>query len=365
MISSAADYEFVTGIQDDEIVIDGDILPVRDTYQDPEGIQQPRCLRGEDVAFLMEAANERNSVIAGQAEVSAFSRSVSASQLSAICTNLHRHVVSPSNASTSCYFKKDYAFSEKHYAYSDLDPGLTEFEYYSDAEDLAPARLYPDGVLLDKSASPGDFQNGGTLRLDKLRNLFTDVGRQRRMYCGNQNLWSGQELGNPGTISSSFYRDVNRYGPGSGVYPPINNPYDDTNVLFYNTSQDRFQGIYETHTLASFSMDLPISAFASGYLSQVTVLVAAYCRSYWNVDSGSDQREKRMAVIPLSAVKSGGAWTLPLSEAEKVVDKMAAAMARPIRGSSVWPSSSRCLQYAFVGLLGATPIVTLGDHTDF
>ncbi len=110
MISSAAEYEFVTGIQHGEIVIDGDILPVRESYEEPEGIQQPRCLRGEDVAFLAEAASERNSVISGEAETTAFDRRVSAAQLRTICTNLHRHLKSPGNSSDPCYFNKEYIF---------------------------------------------------------------------------------------------------------------------------------------------------------------------------------------------------------------------------------------------------------------
>ena len=372
MISSAAEYEFVTGIQDGEIVIDGDILPVRDTYQDPEGIQQPRCLRGEDVAFLMEAANERNGVIAGQAEVTAFGRKVSGGQLATICTNLHRHVRSGS-ASQPCYFKKEFQFEEKSIAVLD---SLPEWEYYADREDIAPARLYGGGVMLDKSASPGDFGSKGALVLSNVRKLFTDVARQRRMYCGDQHLtegrrgpdgeWYDQEFGTLGGITSTFDRTVHIYGPGSESFEPAYGPFDDSNILFFNEQWAYLSGIYETHTLDSFEMDLQIPEFSANRLSQVTALAVCYARSWWEVGSGSYELEKKMAVIPFAATQTNGKWTLTKRDADSIVDKMAARMSRPIRGSSVWtPGSYNWLEYAMVGLLGVTPIVTLGDHTSF
>lgn len=365
MIDNAADYEFVTGITNDEIIIDGDILPVRESYEEPEGIQKPRCLRGEDVAFLMEAANERNSVIAGSAEVTAFDREVSDAQLATICTNLHRHVRT-GNANEPCYIKQGFQFADK---WIDVPESLDEFVYYEDKEDIAPARLYGECVMLDKSASPSDFQPNGSLYLTNLKKMFEDVARQRRIYCGEQNLWVNedgtQESADPVGVTSSFDRTMNFYGPGQSPTAPIYNPYDNTGVLFYNTNDNLYGGVYETHTLNSYQLQLPISAFSASLLSEVTVLAVCYGRSWWHLGTGGFVIEKRMGVIPLTATMSNGAWILTKSEADKVVDKMAAKMSRPIRGSSIWVSSINYLHYAFVGLLGATPIVTLGDHTNF
>ena len=357
MITNAAQYEFVTGITNGEIVIDGDILPVRETYGEPEGIKRPRCLRGEDVAFLMEAANERNGVIAGQAEVTAFSRKVSGSQLATICTNLHRHVRS-GNASQPCYFKKEFQFEEKSIAVSDSRPG---WRFYADREDIAPARLYGGGVMLDKSASPGDFGSEGALVLSNVRKLFTDVARQRRMYCGDQHL-SEQEWWSLGGITSTFDRTVHHYDH-SGSDTPVFPPYDNTGVLFYNAHYAG-QGDYETHTLSSFEMDLQIPEFSANRLSQVTALAVCFAYSWWHVND-SDILDKKLAVIPFTATQTSGKWTLTKSDADSIVDKMAARTSRPIRGRSVWNSVRNYLEYAYVGLLGATPIVTLGDHTDF
>lgn len=359
MIDNAADYEFVRGITNKEIVIDGDILPVRESYDNPLGIKKPHCLRGEDVAFLMEAANERNSVIAGEAEITYFKNEVSASQLATICTNLHRHI-RIGTASQPCYIKKDFVFSDK---WIEVSEDLNEYEYYENKEDLAPAKLYQESILLDKSASPNDFLSNGSWSLENISKMFDDVARQRRMYCGDQNLWATKETDLPDCISSQFDRNMNYYGLARYPQEPIYNTYDDSNVLFYNIGF-RWEGAYETHTLNSFEMELPISVFSSSRLSQVTVLAVCYARSWWR-NGTIDETEKHLGIIPLDAEMSNDKWTIQKNEIDKVVDKVAAKMSRPIRGSSVWVTFQNCLEYAYVGLLGAIPIVTLGDHTNF
>lgn len=74
MINSAEQYEYVTGADVDEahphgdldrIVIDGEVMPLRtgDTGKadkDGNAIPRQKILRGEDVAFLMEAVGQRN-----------------------------------------------------------------------------------------------------------------------------------------------------------------------------------------------------------------------------------------------------------------------------------------------------------------
>ena len=70
MINRAADYQFVTGITNGEVLIDGGIMPARDvaaqSQSDVPLLMQPRCLRGEDMAFLAECAGERNTVMEQQ-----------------------------------------------------------------------------------------------------------------------------------------------------------------------------------------------------------------------------------------------------------------------------------------------------------
>ena len=97
MINSASQYDFVTNLSG--IVIDGGIMPARDAAHNPTGIMQPKCLRGEDIAFLAECAGERNTVMAGQLEgTKAFSREISLQQLADVQDSLTQYIIRPTNA---------------------------------------------------------------------------------------------------------------------------------------------------------------------------------------------------------------------------------------------------------------------------
>ena len=65
MIDSPSDYEFVTGITNGQVIINGHILPWRDVNYDPAEsppTDKPECLRGEDVCFLYEAQERLESL---------------------------------------------------------------------------------------------------------------------------------------------------------------------------------------------------------------------------------------------------------------------------------------------------------------
>lgn len=58
MISSAGEYQYVTGITNGELLIDGHVMPWREanyTSSSP-ATDKPECLRGEDICFLYEGA---------------------------------------------------------------------------------------------------------------------------------------------------------------------------------------------------------------------------------------------------------------------------------------------------------------------
>lgn len=90
-ITSAADYGFVTGITNGEVVIDGHIMPWRDVYHPSQttGLTSPLCLRGEDICFLTEAY-KRIQIANGDATPStwAYDKTVSLSNLNSIRTNI-------------------------------------------------------------------------------------------------------------------------------------------------------------------------------------------------------------------------------------------------------------------------------------
>lgn len=63
MIDNAADYKFVTGITNGEVLINGHIMPWRDAYYSPDtspATDNPKCLRGEDICFLYEGGSRKS-----------------------------------------------------------------------------------------------------------------------------------------------------------------------------------------------------------------------------------------------------------------------------------------------------------------
>ena len=97
MINGTSQYDFVTNLSG--IVIDGGIMPARDAAHNPTGIMQPKCLRGEDIAFLAECAGERNTVMAGQLQgATVFNNQVSLQQLANVQDSLTQYIIRPTDA---------------------------------------------------------------------------------------------------------------------------------------------------------------------------------------------------------------------------------------------------------------------------
>ena len=118
MITNAADYQFVQGITNGEVLIDGGIMPARDvaveTSSNVPPLMQPRCLRGEDMAFLAECAGERDSVMEQQqAQPHTYTKSISASQIGGIQSALTRYIRPPADAYANLYIMPDYAFADR------------------------------------------------------------------------------------------------------------------------------------------------------------------------------------------------------------------------------------------------------------
>ena len=173
MISNAADYDYVTGITNGEVVIDGGIMPARDVASNPQGIMQPECLRGEDVAFLAECAGERNTVMEAQSQQPhAYSRSITASQLGGISTNLARYIRSPQTGTDGLYIKPDYAFSVGH-----ITPTLAEVQAMLDLQTSLLTAVYPTCGYVSPAASgaPNPFVG------DDVRAMFYDAENTRLM----------------------------------------------------------------------------------------------------------------------------------------------------------------------------------------
>lgn len=107
MITSPSQYDFVTDLSG--VIIDGGIMPARDAAVNPQGIMQPKCLRGEDIAFLAECAGERNTVMAKQLQgARAYDRRVSAQQVADIRSSLISYIHAPTDGNDCFYVMPDF-----------------------------------------------------------------------------------------------------------------------------------------------------------------------------------------------------------------------------------------------------------------
>lgn len=72
MLSNASDYDFVQGITNEEVLINGQIMPWRDVnyLSSMPPTAAPKCLRGEDVCWLWESVNARSKIKAALAPYS-------------------------------------------------------------------------------------------------------------------------------------------------------------------------------------------------------------------------------------------------------------------------------------------------------
>lgn len=101
MINNVGDYQFVTGMDIDaqhphgdldRIIINGGIMPLRSSSPSAAStINWKNCLRGEDIAFLMEACDERMnamSIIQDDSHSSDFCRMVEAVAVNNIASSI-------------------------------------------------------------------------------------------------------------------------------------------------------------------------------------------------------------------------------------------------------------------------------------
>ena len=170
MITNAADYEFVTGITNGEVLIDGGIMPARDvaveTQSDVPPLMQPRCLRGEDMAFLAECAGERNTVMEQQqAQPHAYTRSITAAQIDSIQSDLTRYIRPPNGGNDNLYVKPDYQFQARRInadSQHGADPDLTACNWFTE--------IYPDSIYKTPVSN-----NPNPLVANDVRAMFWDA----------------------------------------------------------------------------------------------------------------------------------------------------------------------------------------------
>lgn len=154
MITDRADYDFVD--IPDSIKINGEIMPLRANKNE---------LRGEDPAFLMEAADERRVIWnGGTTTKSAMTREIEGARLQRIARQLREDV------------------TEGRY----IRPWPTGPLYDID-NDLATS-LGLKYTVSDLASSPDDFKRGHPLVQEDVAKLFADTGLLRN--CNLYSTWS-------------------------------------------------------------------------------------------------------------------------------------------------------------------------------
>lgn len=154
MITDRADYDFVT--IPDTIKINGEIMPLRANKYE---------LRGEDPAFLMEAADERRVIWnGGTVPKTLMTREIEGARLQAIARQLREDV-------TEGRYIKPWPTGPVYDIDNDLATSLNL--KYSEA---------------DLVSSPDDFTRGHPLVQEDVAKLFTDTGLLRN--CNLYTTWN-------------------------------------------------------------------------------------------------------------------------------------------------------------------------------
>lgn len=154
MITDRADYDFVT--IPDSIKINGEIMPLRANKYE---------LRGEDPAFLLEAADERRVIWnGGTVPKTTMTREIRGDRLQAIARSIREDV------------------TEGRY----IRPWPTGPVYDIDG-DLATS-LNLKYTVANLVSSPDDFKRGHPLVQEDVEKLFTDTGLLRN--CNLYSTWS-------------------------------------------------------------------------------------------------------------------------------------------------------------------------------
>lgn len=381
MITNAADYEFVTGITNGEVLIDGGIMPARDvaveTSSNVPPLMQPRCLRGEDMAFLAECAGERNTVMEQQqAQAHAYTRSITAAQIDSIQSDLTRYIRPPNGGNDNLYVTPDYQFGQHRinaYAQSEADPNLTAYNWFTE--------VYPDAVYKTPAS-----ENPNPLVANDVRAMFYDAQMTRRP-VPTGNFWGAVTWPyKPGAdynvrIVSDTQRKVhesNWTAPGE-----TSNPADfiDSAVLYWYSgngyqagttySPSRFY-VY-TRKPSSFQMTITIPQEIRDYVeNELTVMlfvfsntsVAKYNASNINYDY---KYVRDMWGFPLEkTANANGQVTVTLADVAGIQDAIQQDFTSRGYNEFQWYGSpQKFVFFRGIVIMGCPLICKLKDHTDF
>lgn len=241
MISKASDYRFIYGDLD-RIVIDGKIMPLRTGNTDKvdkngNPIPKANILRGEDIAFIMEACCQRYYAGYNIWEVATSQRYVDQSERLFFSRNIttRENVNLAISLLKSAFWESDEETSGNIWLKSILQSNLMPRLRYSTnrvgANQISQHfRLtYPevDHLTASDSISVARFNRGDQLNRQKISDLFTDL--RRFMYFLYAVSFYPKNSTSPSAVRENFLYEklgdrtsvashITQATPGSGAY---------------------------------------------------------------------------------------------------------------------------------------------------
>lgn len=372
MIDNPADYEFVTGITNGEVVIDGGIMPARDVALDTWSVlpplMHPKVLRGEDMAFLAECAGERNTVMEQQqAPQHSYSKKISAVQIDSIHAALTRYIRPPTDAYTNVYIKPDYVFQPARVdisQYTTPDFNLMSHNFFS--------LVYPDSCYVSPvSENPSPFVG------DDIRAMFWDAQMTSRP-VPTANTWDLElPLVPPPesnvTIQSKILRELHEANWSDPTPGGDESIYEDTGSIYmcavggYGYPNRYYKYSY---TANSFTMNVTVPPTIQSWVSdEVTAIVfVAQFVNYvsWNGNSYVQSAGPYdLFAFPFTKTVSAlGKVTIDTTDIQHVLNTISASLTERGIEEFGW-QGNRFVYNRYNYILGCPLVCKLTDHTDF
>ena len=367
MVTNAADYQWVQGITNGEVVIDGGIMPARDTAYDPVGIMQPRCLRGEDVCFCAEAVHERNFVAeAGTAQQPMqYDHTVNGGAWQEIIGGLWRHI-SSYDAQSGCYVQPSAELSSKH------STTLADITH-----DNLIAYFYPEVIITSAMCDASDFDPGRALSGDSVRKVYHDLSQTRRMNFGNFPVTDTADHTPNANAEVQSSRELHLAGSDFSTvqYPPAQNFDNRTSIRMGYGGARYGSGSFSSYcqkfvTPATWQMKLKLPPAIVPYIdrSDITVVFCMTLYSYVVSNSFSDEYKSIFDFFPVSGLSanSQGEITLNKSIVDQLLDH--ADQTRTDTGYTypgLMNGGNRVIVQIDDYIWACPVIVRLGERTDF
>lgn len=236
MITDRADYDFVT--IPDTIKINGEIMPLRANKYE---------LRGEDPAFLMEAADERRVIWnGGTTTKSTMTREIEGARLQAIARSIREDV-------TGGRYIKPWPTGPLYDIDNDLATSLGL--KYSEA---------------DLVSSPDDFTRGHPLVQEDVAKLFTDTGLLRN--CNLYLTWHNADY-NHISLTHNYYHDEEGDAPAASWDADATTLYDYRCSCYESTDSDGkkyWYGQWREAVASGGTATLDFSHYNPKYIKPVT-----------------------------------------------------------------------------------------------